>query len=105
MDEQSFVFQDPDCYCGEVKNVLPLLRSCLHRVRSILESYDWQLQIKEAKEYIVEKDEEDPDLFGFCVEYLYRDQLILSRKLQHYSEFVTLARLYAMGERLLALKF
>ncbi|OAL42689.1 hypothetical protein IQ07DRAFT_686215 [Pyrenochaeta sp. DS3sAY3a] len=39
------------------------------------------------------------------VEYLYRDQSILSRKVQHYSEFVTLARLYAMGERLLAPKF
>jgi hypothetical protein len=60
---------------------------------------------KEAKEYIVEKDEEDPDLFGFFVEYLYRDQSILSRNVQHYSEFVTLARLYAMGERLLASKF
>jgi hypothetical protein len=60
---------------------------------------------KEANEYIVKKDEEDPDLFGFFVEYLYRDQSILSRKVQHYSEFVTLARLYAMGERLLAPKF
>jgi hypothetical protein len=60
---------------------------------------------KEAKEYIIEKDEEDPDLFGFFVEYLYRDQSILSRKVQHYSEFITLARLYAIGERLLAPKF
>jgi hypothetical protein len=60
---------------------------------------------KEAREYIVEKDGEDPDLFGFFVEYLYRDQSILSRQVQHYSEFVTLARLYAMGERLLASKF
>lgn len=60
---------------------------------------------KEAKEDIVEKNNEDSDLFGFFVEYLYRDQSILSRKVQHYSEFVTLARLYAMGERLLAPKF
>lgn len=28
---------------------------------------------KEAKEYIVEKDDKDSNLFGFFVKYLYRD--------------------------------
>ncbi|USP79103.1 hypothetical protein yc1106_06377 [Curvularia clavata] len=60
---------------------------------------------KEAEEKTIELEEEDPELFGFFVEYIYRDRSILSREIQHYTEYVTLARLYAMGERLLAPKF
>ncbi|CAN9091834.1 unnamed protein product [Alternaria alternata] len=62
-------------------------------------------RFKEAEEKAIELVDEDPELFGFFVEYLYRDRSILSREIQHYSEYVTLARLYAMGERLMAPKF
>ncbi|KAF2254525.1 hypothetical protein BU26DRAFT_514416 [Trematosphaeria pertusa] len=58
----------------------------------------------EAEASAIEIEDEDPDLFGFFVEYLYRDRSVLSREVQHYSEYVTLARLYAMGERLMAPK-
>jgi hypothetical protein len=57
---------------------------------------------KEAETKAIDIADEDPDLFGFFVEYMYRDRSILSREIEHYSEYVTLARLYAMGERLLA---
>ncbi|KAH7349230.1 hypothetical protein BKA66DRAFT_600368 [Pyrenochaeta sp. MPI-SDFR-AT-0127] len=60
---------------------------------------------KEAAERAFREEDEDPELFGFFVEYIYRDRSILSRKVQHYSEYVTLARLYAMGERLMARTF
>lgn len=60
---------------------------------------------KESSENAIKMEDENPELFGFFVEYLYRDRSILSREVQHYSEFVTLARLYAMGERLMAPKF
>ncbi|KAH7563656.1 hypothetical protein BM1_00759 [Bipolaris maydis] len=60
---------------------------------------------KEAKEKAIELVDEDPKLFGFFAEYLYRDRSILSREIQYNSEYVTLARLYAMGERLMAPKF
>lgn len=62
-------------------------------------------KFKEAEEKAIELVDEDPELFGFFAEYLYRDRSILSREIQHYSEYVTLARLYAMGERLVAPKF
>ncbi|KAH8726043.1 hypothetical protein GQ44DRAFT_706317 [Phaeosphaeriaceae sp. PMI808] len=62
-------------------------------------------RFKEAEEKTIEIEDKDPNLFGFFVEYLYRDRSILSREVQHYSEYVTLARLYAMGERLIAPKF
>lgn len=60
---------------------------------------------KEANENAVRLEDEDPNLFGFFAEYLYRDCSILSHDVDHYSKFVTLARLYAMGERLMAPKF
>ena len=60
---------------------------------------------KEAEEKAIEIEDEDPCLFGFFVEYLYRDCSILSRDVQHYSDYVTLARIYAMGERFMAPKF
>jgi hypothetical protein len=103
MDEQSFVFEDLNCQRRELKNVLPPLRSCLHRVRNILESHNWQLQ--RGKGVHCGERCRGSRAFQIFVEYLYRDQSILSRKVQHYSEFVTLARLYAIVERLLAPKF
>jgi hypothetical protein len=36
---------------------------------------------------------------------MYRDRSILSRDIEHVSNYITLARLYAMGERLLAPRF
>jgi hypothetical protein len=60
---------------------------------------------KEAKVCTIEIEDEDPELFGFFLEYLYRDRSILSREVQHYSDHITLARLYAMGERLMAPAF
>lgn len=62
-------------------------------------------RFKEAEEKAIELEDEDPETFGFFVEYLYRNQSILSRDVAHYSEYVTLARLYVMGERLMAPRF
>jgi hypothetical protein len=60
---------------------------------------------KEAKACSIEIEDEDPELFGFFLEYLYRDRSILSHEVQNYSDNITLARLYAMGERLMAPAF
>jgi hypothetical protein len=60
---------------------------------------------KEAQDHTINIEDEDPEIFGFFVEYIYRNRSILSRKVSHYSEYVTLARLYAMGDRLIAPKF
>lgn len=62
-------------------------------------------KFKEASENAIPVDDEDPNLFGFFVEYLYRDCAILSNSVQDYATYVTLARLYALGERLAAPKF
>lgn len=60
---------------------------------------------REVVDAVITLDEEDPELFGFFVEYIYRDRSTLSRKVGHYSEYVTLAHLYSMGERLMAPRF
>jgi hypothetical protein len=60
---------------------------------------------KEAQDHTINIEDEDPELFGFFVEYIYRDKSLLSRNVSHYSEYVTLARLYAMGDRLMARRF
>ncbi|KAJ5063703.1 hypothetical protein J3E74DRAFT_207911, partial [Bipolaris maydis] len=62
-------------------------------------------KFKEAEEKAIELVDEDPELFGFFIKYLYHNRSLLSREIQHYSEYVTLARLYAIGERLMAPKF
>ncbi|EUC41734.1 hypothetical protein COCMIDRAFT_40144 [Bipolaris oryzae ATCC 44560] len=62
-------------------------------------------EYKEAEQKAIELEDEDPELFGFFVEYLYRNQSILSRDVEHYSDYVTLARLYALGDRLMARDF
>lgn len=61
--------------------------------------------MKEASKKAIDLEDEDPNLFGYFAEYLYRDCSILSDDIDHYSKYVTLARLYAMGERLMAPKF
>jgi hypothetical protein len=60
---------------------------------------------KEAQDHAIMIEDEDPEIFGFFLEYIYRDRSILSRKIAHYSEYVTLARLYSMGDRLIAPRF
>jgi hypothetical protein len=60
---------------------------------------------KEAEERTIEIDDEDPELFGYFIEYVYRDRSILSREVQHCSKYITLARLYAMGERIMVPAF
>lgn len=49
--------------------------------------------------------EEDVELFRFFVEYLYRDGWVSSKEITHQSEYVNLARIYSMGERLRAERF
>ncbi|KAF2146303.1 uncharacterized protein K452DRAFT_315506 [Aplosporella prunicola CBS 121167] len=44
--------------------------------------------------------DEDASLFGYFFEYLYRDGWVLKHGVQHDSDYVTLARLYSLGERL-----
>jgi hypothetical protein len=60
---------------------------------------------KEAQDNAIMIEDEDPEIFGFFLEYIYRDRSILSRKIAHYSEYVSLARLYSMGDRLIAPRF
>lgn len=52
-------------------------------------------------------DEEDSELFGYFVEYLYRSESIMPMAKDEIlsSDYVILARLYALGERLQAHKF
>lgn len=47
-------------------------------------------------------DEEDPELFGYFVEYLYRGDWLVKEGFERDSDYVVLARLYALGERLQA---
>ena len=52
--------------------------------------------------------EEDPELFGYFVEYLYRSESfvsIIGKNRQNNSDYVILARLYALGDRLQAQRF
>ena len=56
---------------------------------------------KESTEYKIDVDE-DPQLFIHFLEYLYQPGVINSNTVQHDADYVLLARLYAMGERLQA---
>jgi hypothetical protein len=77
----------------------------LHLDLLVAESEKFSRQLngsfKEASEGAIKLDE-DSELFGFFLDYMYRDRSILSRDISHTSEYVTLARLYAMSERLAA---
>ncbi|KAF2789769.1 hypothetical protein K505DRAFT_365307 [Melanomma pulvis-pyrius CBS 109.77] len=59
-------------------------------------------KFKEAEENAIHLEDEDPNLFGFFVEYLYRNRPC---EVKHNSAYVTLARLYALGERIMAPNF
>lgn len=52
-------------------------------------------------------EEEDSELFGYFVEYLYRSESIMStvENVKRESDYIILARLYALAERLQAHKF
>ena len=50
-------------------------------------------------------EEEDPELFGYFVEYLYRRQWLEDQEPLVEHDFVIIARLYALGERLQASDF
>ena len=56
----------------------------------------------EKKEIVL--NDEDPDLFGFFVEYLYTDKWV-DMDVETDSEYVVLVRLYVLGERLQAQRF
>ncbi|KAH7053087.1 hypothetical protein B0J12DRAFT_739217 [Macrophomina phaseolina] len=49
--------------------------------------------------------EEDPDLFACFVEYFYRDAWVNNHDIVHDSDYVMLAQLYSLGERLGADRF
>jgi hypothetical protein len=49
--------------------------------------------------------EEDPELFGYFVKYLYCGEWFPTEKAQRDSDYVILARLYALGERFQAYDF
>lgn len=46
--------------------------------------------------------EEDSGLFGYFVEYLYRNEWLAHKQVERDSDYIILARLYALGERLQA---
>jgi hypothetical protein len=50
-------------------------------------------------------DEEDSELFGYFVEYLYRSGWLAEGEIRRDTDYIILARLYALGERLQAHKF
>ena len=49
--------------------------------------------------------EEDSGLFGYFVEYLYRSEWLAHKQVERDSDYIILARLYALGERLQAHQF
>ncbi len=49
--------------------------------------------------------EEDSGLFGYFVEYLYRSEWLAHEQVERDSDYIILARLYALGERLQAHQF
>ena len=60
----------------------------------------------ESKEKRIKLEEEDPALFGFFARYLYTDSPLLDKdEIKHDTEYVVLARLYALGDRLQAQRF
>ena len=44
--------------------------------------------------------QEDPGLFGYFVEYLYKDTWLREEQISRDTDYVVLARLYALGEGL-----
>ena len=64
-------------------------------------SGDWA----EARNKEIELPEEDPALFGYFAEYLYSDAWISRASIDMDSEYIVLARLYALGQRFQADRF
>ena len=61
---------------------------------------------KEEKDQKIVLDQEDPGLFGYFIEYMYRTGWIAEEKgAKRNEEYIILARLYALGERLQAKDF
>ena len=56
---------------------------------------------KESTEYKIDVDE-DPQLFVYFLEYLYQHGGLERNPVQHEADYILLARLYAMGDRLQA---
>lgn len=50
-------------------------------------------------------DEEDSELFGYSVEYLYCREWLAKEEVLRDSDYIIIARLYTLGERLQAHKF
>ncbi|KAF7512840.1 hypothetical protein GJ744_011943 [Endocarpon pusillum] len=66
-------------------------------------SKTFQGAFKESAEQECTLSEEDPRIFGYFVEYMYREGWLHDEKSSvHQSELSTLARLYTMGDRLIA---
>lgn len=64
-----------------------------------------QSDFKEATERKIVLDEEDPDLFGYFLKYLYGNDWLQSQETDHESKYYVLVRPYALGERLQAIRF
>lgn len=64
-----------------------------------------QGEFREAAERRIELPDEDPDVFGYFLKYLYGDEWLRSSQIEHEAEYPILARLYALGERLQAIAF
>lgn len=60
---------------------------------------------KEESDRKIILDDEDPDLFGYFVEYIYRSDWLEREELTKSSDYVILARMYTLGERLQAPRF
>ncbi len=80
----------------------------LHRVLVCRESArlskTFQGAVKESAEQDCTLSEEDPRIFGYFVEYMYREGWLHDNEsfLQPQPELSTLARLYSLGDRLMA---
>lgn len=55
---------------------------------------------RDGKNAEISDRDEDPDLFGFFVQYIYRNGWGLEEGISYVSDILILARLYCMAERL-----
>jgi hypothetical protein len=60
---------------------------------------------RESKNMKIKLVTEDVQLFGYFVAYLYRGGWLYDTTIKHVSDFIVLANLYSLGERLVASKF
>ncbi|KAF2757901.1 hypothetical protein EJ05DRAFT_500425 [Pseudovirgaria hyperparasitica] len=64
-----------------------------------------RVPMQEAAEAEIRLESLDPYLFGFYVEYLYRDGWLFNDAVLHETVYVTLVKLYALGDYLQASEF